>query len=328
LEKKGIEVLKILAMHQEAGKYLMFRNRLEKVYKHLKKQAVKQGVSCFRVYDHDIPEFPFLVEVYESQVYVSEYKRNHSLAEEEYHRWLNGSVEVMSEVLGVPVADIHIRMRKRKESRADQYQKNENEKVEFVVEENGLKFIVNLTEYLDTGLFLDHRITRQMVRERCAGKKILNLFCYTGSFSVYAIAGGASAVHSVDLSKTYLTWTERNVKLNFPDYPDHTAVHADVLQYLNEKATVMYDIIILDPPTFSNSKRMEEILDIQRDHVRLINQCIDRLSPNGSLYFSTNFTKFKIDANRIDGEIKDITRSTIPFDFAGKLNRRCFMISK
>jgi 23S rRNA (cytosine1962-C5)-methyltransferase len=160
-------------------------------------------------------------------------------------------------------------------------------------------------------------------------KRVLNLFCYTGSFSVYAVAGGASKVTSIDLSKTYLAWTERNVALNFSNTGVHQTVHADVLRYLKEMPKESYDVIIMDPPTFSNSKRMEGMLDIQRDHVELINDCLAVLSPGGVLYFSTNYRKFNLDVNHLNSsEVKDITKATTPFDFAGKLKRQCFRIKK
>jgi 23S rRNA (cytosine1962-C5)-methyltransferase len=202
-------------------------------------------------------------------------------------------------------------------------------KNEFVVKENGLSFIVNLTDYLDTGLFLDHRITRQMVREISKDKAVLNLFCYTGSFSVYAVAGGATAITSIDLSKTYLDWANRNMQLNFPECKMHAVVQADVKKELTTIASESYDIIVMDPPTFSNSKRMDDFLDIQRDHIFLINQCQRILKEEGILFFSTNFSKFKLDENKINSsDIKDITKTTTPFDFAGKLQRQCFKITK
>lgn len=315
-------------MEQPFGKYLMFRNRLEKVYRHLRKQAKNQAVTCYRIYDHDLPEFPFLIEVYEDKLYVSEYQRKHQLADEEHQTWLNESRKIMSEVLGIKDELIFVKLRKRKEGRQDQYQKLDGRKNEFEVIESGLKFIVNLSDYLDTGLFLDHRITRSMVRERSNGKKVLNLFCYTGSFSVYAAAGGASEVVSVDLSKTYLAWAQRNMQLNFTAYKKHSIIHADVLQYLKSIAG-KFDVIIMDPPTFSNSKRMEGVLDIQRDHVELVNNCMKVLNEEGVLFFSTNYTKFQIDVSTIKAkEVKDITKQTTPFDFAGKLKRQCFQIIK
>jgi 23S rRNA (cytosine1962-C5)-methyltransferase len=316
-------------MHQPQDKLLMFRNRLTKVYKHLSKQAQRQGIGCYRIYDHDLPEAPFIIEQYEDKLYVSEYKRQHQLSDEAHEQWLEKSKEVMAEVIGVQEEDIFLKMRKRKEGRLDQYQKVDEAKAEYIVQEGGLKFIVNLSDYLDTGLFLDHRITRQMVKDMCNGKKVLNLFCYTGSFSVYAASGGAAQVVSVDLSKTYLTWAERNMQLNFPDYQHASFVHADVLQYLKDLPAESFDVIVMDPPTFSNSKRMKDILDIQRDHVTLINNCLRLLSKDGVLFFSTNYTRFVLDTSSLHAtQIKDITKATTPFDFAGKLHRQCFKIGK
>lgn len=315
-------------MHQDLQKFTMFRNRLEKVNRRVSKQAAREGVSCFRIYDHDIPEFPLLIERYDGKIYVSEYKRKHNLDEEAYDAWLQGSVQIIAAVTGIEIDQVYSRLRKRKEGRGDQYQKATTEKVEFTITENGLNFIVNLTEYLDTGLFLDHRITRSMVRERSAGKKVLNLFCYTGSFSVYALAGGAALVKSVDLSKTYLQWTDRNVELNFPGTAVHESIHADAIRFLQDPVTEKFDIIVMDPPTFSNSKRMDGILDIQKDHVTLINQCLARLEEGGLLYFSTNYRKFAISLTQIKGSVKDITKATTPFDFVGKLFRYCFLITK
>ncbi|RYY99995.1 MAG: methyltransferase domain-containing protein [Chitinophagaceae bacterium] len=307
----------------------MFRNRLQKVYRHLSKQAARQGISCYRIYDHDLPEAPFIIERYGDALYVSEYKRRHGFSDEDHGAWLEGCKAVMTEVTGVAAAHIFVKLRQRKEGRQGQYQKLDEQRHEFAVPEGGLQFLVNLSDYLDTGLFLDHRITRGLVRERAQGRRVLNLFCYTGSFSVYALAGGATEVVSVDLSRTYLAWTERNVALNFPDGAPHRTVHADVLRFLKEEPEASYDLIVLDPPTFSNSKRMDDILDVQRDHVGMINDCLRLLRPGGQLYFSTNFTKFRLETERLDSQaVRDITRATTAFDFAGKLQRWCFLIEK
>jgi 23S rRNA (cytosine1962-C5)-methyltransferase len=309
---------------------IMFRNRLIKQAKHLGKLAKRQQVQCYRLYDHDIPEFPFCIEYYGDKLYVAEYKRRHGMTDEEHAIWLVQSKQAISETLDLPPENIFLRLRQRKPGRQGQYQKLEEEQHEFVVEEGGLQFIVNLSDYLDTGLFLDHRITRQMVREQSPDKKVLNLFAYTGSFSVYASAGQASEVVTVDLSKTYLSWAQRNMALNgFTDEQKYTYRHADVKQYLKEIDQDYFDLIVMDPPTFSNSKRMEDILDVQRDHVELINDCLSALKPGGVLYFSTNFTKFVLDqASLKAGSIKDITRATTPFDFEGRLARYCFLIRK
>jgi 23S rRNA (cytosine1962-C5)-methyltransferase len=235
----------------------------------------------------------------------------------------------MSEVTGVAADRIYIKLRKRKENRLGQYQKLDESKAEFAVKEAGLTFLVNLADYLDTGLFLDHRITRAMVRDWSRDKRVLNLFCYTGSFSVYAAAGGAAEVVSVDLSNTYLDWAKRNMQANGAAYDKTTFVHADVLQYLQQLNDDSVDLVILDPPTFSNSKRMEAFFDVQQHHVSLINDCLRILTTGGILLFSTNYTKFKLDTAGINAaEIKDITKATTPFDFAGKLQRQCFKITK
>lgn len=311
-------------------KFIMFRNRLTKVYRHLGKQARRQGISCFRVYDHDLPEFPFCVERYGDRLYVAEYKRQHGMADEAHDAWMERSLEIVSEVMEISKENIFLKLRQRKPGRLGQYQKLDAVQHEFKVEENGLYFMVNLGDYLDTGLFLDHRSTRQLVKEQSAGKKILNLFAYTGSFSVYAAAGGASEVITVDLSKTYLQWAERNFMVNeLPPGEQYRFIHADVKQYLKTIPENYFDLIVMDPPTFSNSKRMEDILDIQRDHAELINDCLHGLSKGGVLYFSTNFRKFVLDQEKINAaSIKDITKATTPFDFEGKLFRWCYRIGK
>lgn len=314
----------------QPDKLEMFKNRLTKVYRHVRKQARRQGIQCFRVYDHDLPEFPFCIEFYGDKLYVAEYKRRHGMTEEEHDEWVEKSLQVAAEVLEVSKENIFLKLRQRKPGRLGQYQKYDEVQHEFVVEEHELKFFINLSDYLDTGLFLDHRITRQMVRAQSAGKKVLNLFAYTGSFSVYAAAGSAAEVITVDLSKTYLQWAERNMQLNgFTDSSKYQFVHADVKQFLKTIAADYYDIIVMDPPTFSNSQRMKDILDIQRDHAELINDCLRGLRKGGILYFSTNFRRFVLEKEKIAAaEIKDITKATTPFDFEGKLWRWCYLISK
>jgi 23S rRNA (cytosine1962-C5)-methyltransferase len=282
------------------------------------------------VYDHDLPEFPFCIELYGDKLYVAEYKRNHGLAEEEHDAWMEKSLEVIMQVIKVEKENIFLKLRQRKPGRLGQYQKYDEEQHEFAVEENGLEFLVNLSDYLDTGLFLDHRLTRQRVREESAGKRVLNLFAYTGSFSVYAAAGGAAEVVTIDLSNTYLDWARKNFRLNgFTDPVKYQFIQADVLQWLSTIPAGHFDIIIMDPPTFSNSKRMKDFLDIQKDHVRMINQCLDGMRPGGTLYFSTNSRKFILEEEKIKtGNIKDITKATTPFDFENKLFRFCYQLDK
>ncbi len=309
-------------------KHIMFRNRLTKVYRHLHKQAKHQTVSCYRLYDRDLPEFPLTIELYENNIYVAEYRSKHSLTDEEYEQWFQQCIPVISEVFEQPTGNIFIKERKRKSGRFDQYKRVAAEEEFFIVKEGGLLFKVNLSDYLDTGLFLDHRITRQMVKEQAAGKRILNLFCYTGSFSVYAAAGGAEEVVSVDLSNTYLQWAYENFRLNnFIDSQKCKFIKADVLQYLNTIPANYFDLVIMDPPTFSNSKMMKDFLDIQRDHVQLLNKLVLATKPNGKIYFSTNSRRFELNADKINARtIKDITKATTPFDFVGKLQRWCYLI--
>lgn len=307
----------------------MFRNRLEKVNRHLGKLARRKGVAAYRIYDHDLPEFPFCIERYGSHVCLAEYKRRHGMEEQYHASWLAASLQMISQVLQVPLENIHRRIRQRKLGRQGQYQKVEGEEGAgfFTVEENGLLFWVNLDDYLDTGLFLDHRDTRLLVREESKQKRVLNLFAYTGSFSVYAAAGGASLVTTVDLSNTYLDWAKRNMLSNGFEGPSYQFERADVKQWLSTIPSHSYDLIVMDPPTFSNSKKMNEVLDIQVDHVNLIRSCMRLLSENGVLFFSTNYTGFKLDTGALSSYvIKDITRATTPFDFEGRLKRVCFRI--
>ncbi len=308
----------------------MFTNRLTKVFKHKNKLAKRQGVTCFRIYDHDLPEFPFSIELYENNIYIAEYLRRHGMEDDEHEAWLMDCLLIIQQITEVPTDNMYCKQRKRQSHREGQYEKLATEQIYFTVQENGLKFLVNLTDYLDTGLFLDHRITREKVKQLSAKKRVLNLFCYTGSFSVYAAAGGAASVSSVDLSKTYLSWSEKNMELNeFNDKNNYHFIHADVKQFLKTLKPNSYDLVIMDPPTFSNSKRMKDILDIQRDHVELINDMLYAMTAEGILFFSTNFSKFEMNEAAIqDATLKNITKATTPFDFEGKLQRWCYEIKK
>lgn len=306
----------------------MFRNRLDKVFKHRSKLARRQNIECYRLYDRDLPEFPLIIDVYGAAVNVSEYNSKHSLSNDAYAEWLEGSLDVVAEVLQFDPEQVFCKQRYRKTDRQAQYQKAAALGQEFIVKEGGLSFIVNLSDYLDTGLFMDHRITRGMVRDLSAGKKVLNLFCYTGSFSVYAAAGGASETVSIDLSNTYTEWTRRNLELNGFKSDDHKIMKGDVLQLLPQQPNDFFDIIVLDPPSFSNSKMMKEFLDIQRDHVDLVNTCLMKLKKGGVLIFSNNLRTFKLENELINAStIVDITRQTTPFDFEGKLFRWCYKIT-
>ncbi|WP_240975107.1 class I SAM-dependent methyltransferase [Chitinophaga fulva] len=311
------------------SKLQMFENRLTKVFRHISKLAKRQNITCYRVYDDDIPEFPFSIEMYEDHVYIAEYQRRHGMEEADHEAWLDTCLELISKVLDVPPSHIWVKQRQRKENRQSQYEKLSTESREMTVQESGLKFKINLSDYLDTGLFLDHRTTRNMVRNEAKDKKVLNLFCYTGSFSVYAAAGGATEVTSVDLSKTYLAWAEDNMRLNGFDTAKHSFVHADVLQYLDTLKLNTFDLVIIDPPTFSNSKRMKDFLDIQRDHAELLNKVLLATKKDGVVYFSNNYRRFILEEDKINASsIKDITNQTLPFDFQQKLVRKCYRLIK
>ena len=311
-------------------KLQMFQNRLAKVYKHRSKQAKRMQISCYRLYDKDLPEFPVSIDIYGEKVCLSEYRAKHHLTEEEHMDWLNGTAAVIAEVLQIEDEHIYTKESRRKTDRLSQYQKVNEEKEFFEVEENGLKFLVNLSDYLDTGLFLDHRITRKMLMDEVKGKKVLNLFAYTGSFSVYAAAGEAEEVVTVDLSNTYIDWAKKNFEANFfVDHQKYKFEVADVKQYLQTLTPNTFDLVIMDPPTFSNSKKMKDFRDIQKDHVELINQTFRAMKPGGVLYFSNNATRFELNKEALHASvINDITKATTPFDFEGKLRRWCWRMIK
>jgi 23S rRNA (guanine2445-N2)-methyltransferase / 23S rRNA (guanine2069-N7)-methyltransferase len=235
----------------------------------------------------------------------------------------------MPEVTGIALGDIRLRTRRRQKE-GGQYAKVARREQFHVVEEAGLRLRVNLDDYLDTGLFLDHRLTRVRLREAAAGKRFLNLFCYTGVATVHAVAGGADSSLSVDLSRTYLDWAQANLALNGLDGPQHRLLQADCLAWLEENAPrgPAFDLVFLDPPTFSNSARMEGILDIQRDHARLVDRCMQLLAPGGLLVFSTNARRFALDEDLAARHaVTDVSARTLPFDFAGNPRiHRCFEI--
>ena len=306
---------------------LEFENRLQKVDRHISKWARRQGITCYRIYDNDLTNFPLVIDRYEQAVHVAEYQRQHSLDEFQHQAWLEACLDTIAKILEIPRFLVFFKERKRQKGQ-QQYEKVDTEKQQRLVQENGLNFLVNLSDYLDTGLFLDHRDTRQMVREQAEGQHFLNLFAYTGSFTVYAAAGGALTTTTVDLSNTYLDWAKANLSVNnFADQigKKHYLIKADVKQYLDTLRPGQFDLVVMDPPTFSNSKMMREELDTQRDHVDLLNQVIFATRPGGTIYFSTNYRSFKLDEANIKGvEIEDISQRTIPQDFRNKKIHRCF----
>ncbi len=324
----------------------MFANRLEKNIKRLAKLAQRAQVSCYRLYDADMPEYSFAIDRFEAvasgdlHLHVQEYAAPASIDADAARRRRREALSSLPGALQIAPERIHLRLRQR-QSGSEQYQRQSAappstaEQRTLTVQEGGLKFLVNLDDYLDTGLFLDHRLTRARLRERARGARFLNLFCYTASASVYAASGGASSTVSVDLSNSYLDWAAANFKLNGLDPAQHRLQRADCREWLREAAqqpaggALAFDLIFLDPPTFSNSKRMQGVLDVQRDHPELIEMCMRLLAPGGLLLFSTNAQRFRPDpALEQRWQVTDISAQTLPFDFErNRRIHRCFEIS-
>lgn len=292
-----------------------FENRLRKRFKHKAKWAKSKAIFCYRVYDKDLPDFPFVIDKFEEHVIaaidvIEEGKESNK-------DWLLDIKRIISEVLNIDIENISLKLRSTQKGK-NQYNKLDYSGALLSVQEFGLLFLINPFDYLDTGLFLDHRITRQWVKKDALNKRVLNLFAYTGSFSVYAAAGDAVKVTTVDMSNTYLQWAEKNMILNgFKSSKKYDYIREDILDWIPTVPTSSYDLIILDPPTFSNSKKMLLTWDVQRDHVHLINQIRPILSPGGILYFSNNYKKFKLNHELIEGyeSIEELTDKSIPEDF-------------
>lgn len=305
-----------------------FINRLRKNAKHWDKWARRQDLHCYRLYDRDLPDFPLAIDRYEQQVHLQEFATSWEATDDEYAVWREACFQVVGEVLGLPREHIHFKQRQRQRG-LNQYEKTDTQGEDIVVREQGLKFWINLNTYLDTGLFLDHRNTRRRIRDCADGKRFLNLFAYTGSFTVYAATGGALSSVTVDMSNTYQDWTQRNFILNEIDLNAHRLVRADVFQYLTDAfwRKEQYDLIVMDPPSFSNSKKMQGVLDVQRDHIALITGCLRLLAPGGTLYFSNNRRGFKLDEAALPGySIQNISRQTVPEDFSNKQIHQCWII--
>jgi 23S rRNA (guanine2445-N2)-methyltransferase / 23S rRNA (guanine2069-N7)-methyltransferase len=301
----------------------MFANRLAKNLKQLEKWAERESVSCYRIYDADMPEYSFAIDRYteadgkRTWLYVQEYAAPKTIDPAAVQRRRNEALAALPGTTGIAQEFIHLRQR-RKTTRGDQYEKLGQQADFKLVEEGGLRFWVNFTDYLDTGLFLDHRLTRARLREAAGRKRFLNLFAYTGSATVYAAAGRARETTTVDMSATYLDWAQRNLAVNGFSGAHHELVQTDCIAWLKDAVAErrQYDLVFLDPPTFSNSKRMDDILDVQRDHRALIDRCMALLAPGGKLVFSNNAQKFKLDAEVAQlYKVTDISRATLPKDF-------------
>jgi 23S rRNA (guanine2445-N2)-methyltransferase / 23S rRNA (guanine2069-N7)-methyltransferase len=312
----------------------MFANRLRKNLQRLEPWAEREHIECFRLYDADMPEYAFAIDVYgrdahARHVHVQEYAPPRTVSQEGARERRREVLAVLPEVLSVPLAHVHSRVRKPQRGN-EQYERRALSAERHTVREGGLEFWVNFRDYLDTGLFLDHRIIRAMLHDWAKDTDFLNLFCYTGSATVYAAAGGARSSVSVDLSNTYLDWAHDNLLLNDLADAKHELQRADCLQWLESQSVwgPRFDLIFVDPPTFSNSKRMEGVLDVQRDHVGMIRRSLKLLRPTGRLVFSTNYTRFKLDLEALEGvQVEDISARTIPKDFERNPHiHRCFII--
>jgi 23S rRNA (guanine2445-N2)-methyltransferase / 23S rRNA (guanine2069-N7)-methyltransferase len=300
-----------------------FANRLRKNLRTIGRWVEREGITCYRLYDADIPEFAVAVDVYGNRqrwLHVQEYAPPRSVDAQAAAQRLRALMARLPDVLDVPPSNIFLKLRTRQKGMT-QYEKIGDTGRFHEVRERGKRFLVNFEDYLDTGLFLDHRPTRQLIGEMSAGRDFLNLFAYTGTATVYAALGGARSTTTVDMSKTYLAWAQRNLELNLAPADAHVFIQADCLQWVRERAEredgPLYGLIFLDPPTFSASKRMSGTFDVQRDHVQLLRDVSRLLASGGTLIFSTNRRGFRLDAAALsDLIIEDITEASIARDFA------------
>ena len=304
-----------------------FRSRLAHRARHLRRWPTKRGITCYRLYDRDVPEIPLVVDRYEDCLHLAEYDRPHDRTPAEHGDWLDLMARTAGEVLGVPPGRVFMKRRERQRG-TEQYERFAEAGRTFDVQEGGLTFRVNLSDYLDTGLFLDHRITRSLVRDAAGGKRFLNLFGYTGSFTVYAAAGGAAEATTVDLSNTYLDWAKENLRLNGALDGRHRFVRDDARAFLEyHRPGRAYDLAVVDPPTFSNSKKTERDWDIQRDHAELLTRLVEFMSPGGIIFFSTNSRRFKFAPAGAPGvTVREISRQTVPEDFRNQRIHRCWRL--
>lgn len=307
----------------------LFQSRLRKRARHFRRWPTKQDIHCFRVYERDIPEIPLIVDRYEDHLHLTEYERPHDRDLGQHADWLDLMKQTAAEALEIDLEKVFLKVKRRQRGKT-QHEKIDQASDEIAVREGGLRFWVNLSDYVDTGLFLDHRNTRSMVRDASKDKRVLNLFGYTGAFSVYAADGAARSVTTVDWSKTYLEWARRNFQLNSLEGQRVHFVQKDAREYLADlRRDQQFDIAIVDPPTFSNSKRVDSDWEIQRDHAQLLADVLERIADGGRVYFSTNFRRFKFTDQQLNARsIHEISRQTVPPDFRNQRIHRCWLIEK
>ena len=306
-----------------------FANRLQKNIKKIEKWAKQQGLDAYRLYDADLPEYNLAVDRYADHIVVQEYAAPKNIDENKARQRLLDAVNATLQVTGIETNKLILKVR-QKQKGTNQYEKLANKGEYFYVNEYGAKLWVNLTDYLDTGLFLDHRLTRKMLGEMAQGKDFLNLFAYTGSATVHAALGKAKSTTTVDMSNTYLNWAEQNLLLNDIEGKQHKLIQADCLQWL-EKCDRQFDLIFVDPPTFSNSKRMEDSWDVQRDHIKLMTNLKRILRSNGTIVFSNNKRGFKMDFAKLEElglSAVEISHKTLPLDFErNKQIHNCWLVT-
>ena len=306
----------------------MFANRVVKNRKQLSKWVKQENIQCYRIYDADMPEYAVAIDIYHDWLHVQEYAAPKTVDAEKAQRRLEEVMLALPQALQIPEARIVLKQR-RQQTGKDQYQTHD-EKGEYIqVEEGGCKLLVNLNDYLDTGLFLDHRPVRQKIQHLAQGKRFLNLFCYTGTATMHAVQGGAHNSLSVDMSATYLSWGKKNLALNGFSDQVHQFEQHDCMEFIKHHKGE-YDLIFLDPPTFSNSKKMIGVLDVQRDHAWMIHRVMDLLSEDGLLIFSTNYRRFELDDKVLQhNHVEDISDQTLDKDFSrNKKIHRCWEIRK
>ncbi|MCH9627115.1 MAG: Ribosomal RNA large subunit methyltransferase K [Chlamydiales bacterium] len=314
--------LPLIEDHED--KHSPLKNRIRKNYRHLRKWGKRTKTNCFRIYDRDIKEYPLAIDFYGGPLCVHYFASTRE-SETPHPKHYEAVMDALSSLFHTLPESIHWRTRVKRE-KTEQYEKTGSAQQFFTVFEYGLQFRVNLTDYLDTGLFLDHRETRRLVASMAKGKRLLNLFAYTCSFSVHAAAAGALFTKSVDLSNTYTEWGKENFRLNGLSLENNSILRADCLPFL-EKEKELYDLIVIDPPTISRSKKMDHMFDIQKDYPFLISRALTLLSPGGTIIFSTNSRDFDFDESLFEAcTIVDISKKTIPIDFHNQKIHRCWKI--